>query len=372
MSNFFDSFRIDHILGFFRIWEIPSNYVQGLGGHFNPALPLSEEEINQYGLTFDKKRFTTPHINECYLAELFGDSENMVRDSYLARSSSHHFVLKPFCNTQAKIAELFKNKQNEESINIRNGLMRIAVECLFLKDKTEKSKYHPRISASDSYLYKELDNGERFAFDHLYRDFFYNRHNDFWKEIAYSRLTPLLEFTKMLPCGEDLGMIPDSVPEVMNKLQILSLEIERMPKTPNMEFTDLSKLPYMSVCTTSTHDMAPLRNWWKEADRDSIQRYYNGVLHREGDAPEECTPDIVKQIIRNHLASPSMLVILPLQDWMAADEKIRRADYEKERINVPSNPDNYWRYRMHINVDDLYNAHSLNSFIHDAISLRKL
>lgn len=49
LSDYFDCFRIDHILGFFRIWEIPLDYTDGLCGHFNPALPLQEKEIEQYG-----------------------------------------------------------------------------------------------------------------------------------------------------------------------------------------------------------------------------------------------------------------------------------------------------------------------------------
>ncbi len=40
MSRYFDAYRIDHILGFFRIWEIPIEYSQGTMGHFSPALPL--------------------------------------------------------------------------------------------------------------------------------------------------------------------------------------------------------------------------------------------------------------------------------------------------------------------------------------------
>ncbi|MBP9481646.1 MAG: 4-alpha-glucanotransferase, partial [Parabacteroides sp.] len=199
-------------------------------------------------------------------------------------------------------------------------------------------------------------------FDQLYWHFFYRRHTEFWKLQAYKHLTPLVACTDMLVCGEDLGMIPDSVPEVMNKLQILSLEIERMPKTSNRDFADMFSLPYHSVCTTSTHDMTPIRNWWKE-DREKTQQYYNKVLLRVGEAPEECKEDLAKQIVSNHLDTQSMLTIIPLQDWFAMDDSIKRADPEAERINVPANSMHYWRYRMHITLEELMNAESLNEKI---------
>jgi 4-alpha-glucanotransferase len=295
MSDYFDCFRIDHILGFFRIWEIPVGYT-GLCGHFNPALPLSREEIEAYGVAFH--------------------------------------------------------------------------EALFLRDPSAKDRFHPRFAASQSPVYSKLSAPDRNAFDRLYWDFFYKRHNDFWKEQAYRKLSPLIASTNMLPCGEDLGMIPEPVPEVMNKLQILSLEIERMPKTPGREFTDLSRLPYLSVCSTSTHDMSPLRSWWKE-DREKSRRYYNEVLGQPGEAPPECTPEIARQIIENHLNAPSMLAIIPLQDWLAVDEKTRRENEQAERINVPLHASHYWRYRMHITIETLMNADRLNEQIIEMIERRQ-
>lgn len=359
LGDYFDCFRIDHILGFFRIWEVPQEYVQGLCGHFNPALPLTEQEIEQYGLRFNKARFTTPHINGQFLFEIFGEITEEVKDTYLAQSSSHHFVLKPFCDTQRKIEKLFDGKNDEVSQRIKNGLFAIANEVLFLVDPREKGKYHPRISASQSYIYSELSSEDRYAFDQLYWHFFYHRHNDFWKNQALKRLTPLVGCTDMLVCGEDLGMIPDSVPDVMNKLQILSLEIERMPKSPQREFADLHNLPYLSVCTTSTHDMSPLRSWWKE-DKDKTQHYYNNVLQQTGEAPTECTAELASQILSNHLESRSMLAILPLQDWLAIDDSLKNPHPESERINIPGNSSHYWQYRMHITLEKLLKADEFN------------
>lgn len=362
MNDYFDCFRIDHILGFFRIWEIPQDYVQGLCGHFNPALPLSIEEIERGGLCFDEKRFISPRISQDYLPELFGTYVDEVLGSYLAQSSSRHFVLKPFCDTQRKIEKLFAGKADEKSLKIKYGLYTIANEVLFLKDQREEDKYHPRISASMSYLYKELSENEKQAFDRLYEDFFYHRHNEFWKDQAFRKLIPLVESTEMLVCGEDLGMIPATVPEVMNKLRLLSLEIERMPKTFGVEFADLTRLPYFSVCTTSTHDMNPIRSWWKE-DREKTQRYYNTVLKQNGDAPADCSGELATRIVSNHLSSPSMLVIVPWQDWLATDDELKRKNADAERINVPAQTNHYWRYRMHLTLEELLQAENLNKRI---------
>ncbi|MDR1369910.1 MAG: 4-alpha-glucanotransferase [Dysgonamonadaceae bacterium] len=366
MSDYFDAYRIDHILGFFRIWEIPEKSVQGLLGYFNPSLPFSMQEIENAGLDFNVERFTTPHINEIFISRLFGEYTSEVKDVFLERSSSHHFALKKRFDNQRKIESYFHDKNDEKSHIIKEGLYSIVNEVLFIEDHQKIHHYHPRIAASTSFIYSELKNSDKYAFDYLYWNYFYQRHNEFWKEQAYKRLIPLISCTDMLVCGEDLGMIPHSVPEVMNKLQILSLEIERMPKKSNVKFTDLKQIPYHSVCTTSTHDMSTIRGWWLE-DREKIQLYYNQVLQREGDAPPDCPAEICEQIIRNHLDSPSMLTIIPLQDWLSIDDRLRKTDCESERINIPANTNHYWRYRMHLTIEKLLDAEKLNDSIREMI-----
>ncbi len=148
----------------------------------------------------------------------------------------------------------------------------------------------------------------------------------------------------------------------MEELRILSLEIQRMPKERNVLFANLDRLPYLSVNTTSTHDMSTIRGWWLE-NRETTQNFYNNVLGREGAAPEQCTTDICEQIIYQHLSSNSMWSILPWQDWLSIDEDLRRKNPEDERVNVPSNPKHYWRYRMHITLEELMEEKKLNDKI---------
>lgn len=366
MAHYFDAYRIDHILGFFRIWEIPASSIQGLYAVFNPAIALDREEIKQAGFLFDEQKYTTAQVSGNYLSDLFGVYTQEVSETYLVRLSEKTFTLRPEVNTQQKIEAHLSGKEDFKNTTIKNALFRLANEVLFIPDRTQEGKFHPRIAANNTYLYKELSASDKQAFDYLYWDYFYHRQNNLWKEQGYKRLIPLISCTDMLVCGEDLGMIPACVPSVMKQLQILSLEIERMPKGMDAEFERLDKIPYHSVCTTSTHDMSTLRGWWEE-DKEKTRRYFRQVLKGEGEAPETCTPEICRQIIENHLASPAMLTVIPLQDWMSIDEEIRLPEAKEERINIPSNPRHYWRYRMHLTIEELLDRQDWNQLIRKMI-----
>lgn len=367
MADYFDAYRIDHILGFFRIWEIPESSVQGLLGYFSPALPLSVSEMHENGLWFDEYRMTNPYIHEHFLSNIFGEHTQEVIDKYLHPISWQRYELNENVNTQIKIKNIFAGKNDPKTNILRDGLYGLCNEVLFVRDKRQTDKFHPRITAQYSYSYKDLDNKDKMTFNRIYDEFFYRRHNDFWRNEAMKKLPALISSTSMLVCGEDLGMIPDCVPSVMNELQILSLEIERMPKSKDYMFEPLYKLPYLSVCTTSTHDMAPIRVWWKE-NSESTQIYYSQVLWKDGQAPAECTTDICEQIVANHLNSPAMLSIIPLQDWLSIDKDLRRPNEDEERINIPAVSQHYWKYRMHLTLESLKEQKSFNNKIKELIS----
>ncbi len=293
MAQFFDAYRIDHVLGFFRIWEIPVPEKSGLMGQFAPALGMSKEEIAGYGVKFS--------------------------------------------------------------------------DGLFLVDHKRNDRWHPRIAVQFQQAYEQLDEEQKYNFNRLYNDYFYRRNNQFWYQEAMKKLPRLTQATHMLVCAEDLGMVPECVPWVMNELRILSLEIQTMPKDPNLRFGKLSHNPYRSVCTFSTHDMPTLRQWWDE-DYEQTQVYYNGPLRRGGDAPHPLPGWLAKDIVSRQLTSPSMLCLLSLQDWLSIDEKLRLPDQNAERINIPANPRHYWRYRMHMTIEDLLKADDFNETIKTLIS----
>lgn len=369
MSEYFDAYRIDHILGFFRIWQIPMNAIHGLLGIFYPAMPYTEDEMrNQYDFWLDKDLHTNPYIMDYFLHDFFGDYTEEAKNRFLYVRGPGRYGLKEEYDTQAKVVKYFSNLEaDEKNEKLKNALLGLIDEVLFIEDAEQKGKYHPRISAQFTYIYRSLNDYERWCFNRLYNDFFYHRHNDFWYGKAMWKLQPLIGATDMLVCGEDLGMIPDCVPAVMDKLQILSLEIQRMPKDPKMEFGNPLLYPYMSVCTTSTHDMPGIRAWW-EANHEKTQHFFNYMMHEWGNAPYYAEPWICERIVAMHLNSPAMLTILPLQDWLAIDGKIRRENPNDEQINNPSNNHHYWRYRMHLTIEELMECNEFNDKIKSMIT----
>ncbi len=370
LSEYFDAYRIDHILGFFRIWEIPINDVWGLTGSFNPALPFTRAELENQGLWWDENRYLKPYMKEHVLYTTFGKYTDDVKREYLLTDGWQNYKFKPEYDTQKKIEKHFAalgyNFGNKEVL-IRDGLYMLHCEVLFVRDTSNSELFHPRISIHSSLSFKDLNDETRRVLDKIYINYFYHRHNDFWKKQALQKLPALISATNMLVCGEDLGMVPDSVPDVMNSLEILSLEIQRMPKKPNAEFAMPADAPYMSVCTTSTHDMNPIRAWWEE-DEALTQRFYNHALALPGLAPAKCEEWIADKIIDQHLNSNAMWIILPWQDWMALSDKLSLEHPFAERINVPSNPRNFWCYRMHISLEKLLKETKLNNKISNMIS----
>ena len=352
MARYFDAYRIDHVLGFFRIWEIPVHSVHGLLGQFAPALAMSREEIESYGLHFQDDRFTRPFITDWVLDRVFHERAGEVKEKYLDRLDDERYQMKPEVDTQRKVEALFADATDEKELWLRDGLYALISDVLFVRDHTNPGVFHPRISAQLDFIYESLYDNDKAAFNRLYNDYFYRRNNQFWYQEAMKKLPKLVQATRMLVCAEDLGMVPDCVPWVMDELKILSLELQSMPKDPSVKFGHLSRNPYRSVCTISSHDMPTLRMWWDE-NIQRTQEYYNTMLYRQGPAPHPLPGWLASDIISRHLTSPSMLCILSIQDWLATDEALRLPDANAERINIPANPKHYWRYRMHLNIEDL-------------------
>lgn len=352
MARYFDAYRIDHVLGFFRIWEIPVHSVHGLLGQFAPALAMSREEIESYGLHFQEDRFTRPFITDWVLDRMFHERAGEVKEKYLDRLDDERYQMKPEVDTQRKVEALFADATDEKELWLRDGLYALISDVLFVRDHTNPGVFHPRISAQLDFIYESLYDNDKAAFNRLYNDYFYRRNNQFWYQEAMKKLPKLVQATRMLVCAEDLGMAPDCVPWVMDELKILSLELQSMPKDPSVKFGHLSRNPYRSVCTISSHDMPTLRMWWDE-NIQRTQEYYNTMLYRQGPAPHPLPGWLASDIISRHLTSPSMLCILSIQDWLATDEALRLPDADAERINIPANPKHYWRYRMHLNIEDL-------------------
>jgi len=369
MSNYFDAFRIDHILGFFRIWSIPTHSVEGIMGRFIPALPVSVYEFGERGIWFDYDRFCKPFIIDAILYQTFDGQAQYVKETFLEPNNRGGYDLRPEFDTQRKVEEYFAaQKAADENDQIKQGLFDLISNVLLFEESgSEQQNFHFRISMENTSSFQYLDESTKWKVKELYVNYFYRRQDGFWKQEAMKKLPALKEATNMLICGEDLGMVPHSVPDVMKQLSILSLEVQRMPKDPNLQFFHPKDAPYLSVVTPSTHDMSTIRGWWEE-DRGKTQQFFNGILGEHGEAPYFCEPWVNRAIVLQHLYSPAMWAIFQLQDILGMSETLRRQNPHEERINLPANPTHYWNYRMHMPLEQLCKEKEFNDELKDYIT----
>jgi 4-alpha-glucanotransferase len=364
MSSYFDAFRIDHILGFFRIWSIPQNAVEGILGYFAPALPVQPGEFAARGIMFNHDRFTRPFIKDAVLQEIFGDRAGNVKREFLDAVAGGTYSLKPEFATQRDVEKYFASlEKDKHDPRLKEGLFDLISNILLIEAPgSAGAELHFRLGMEQTASFRQLDPTTQARLKDLYVDYFFRRQDDFWMREALQKLPALKRVTNMLICGEDLGMVPACVPEVMKQLALLSLEIQRMPKALNRDFSHPAEAPYLSVVTPSTHDMSTIRGWWLE-DKKVTEKFYNQELRRPSSPPSECEPWINQEIVRQHLDSPAMWSIFQLQDLLGMDGALRRPDVAAERINVPAIPKYYWRYRMHLPLEELGRAENFNRLV---------
>lgn len=369
MSLYFDAFRIDHILGFFRIWSIPLDAVEGILGQFVPALPVRGEELVPAGVSLE--RLCRPYITDAVLREEFSPTDtDFVRENCLTRRADGTYELKPAFSTQQQVEAWFEQTQNSklETQNLKTGLFNlIANVLLFEVPGSNGREFHFRFGIEKTASFRHLDGRVQRILKDLYVDYFYRRQDDFWQTEAMEKLPALKRATQMLICGEDLGMVPHCVPDVMAELGILSLEIQRMPKAAGSTFFHPKDAPYLSVVTPSTHDMSTIRGWWEE-DRELSRRFYREVLGWDGEVPYFCEPWVNYAIVEQHFYSPAMWAIFQLQDLLGIDGQLRRENPADERINIPANPKHYWRYRMHLSLEKLAGAEHFNNSVRGLVA----
>ncbi|MEO6219083.1 MAG: 4-alpha-glucanotransferase [Ginsengibacter sp.] len=360
MSNYFDAFRIDHILGFFRIWSIHIDTIDGILGRFVPAIPVDVSEFYSNNIWFDQDRYSRPFITDEILWELFNESSGYVKEQFLDLTDGGNLTLKQQYNTQVKVAKFFEKNKIENGDLIRQRLFDLISNVILIEEEhSGGQKFHFRFGIAQTSSFQYLDDYTKEKVHDLYVNYFYRRQENSWKKEALKKLPQLKHSTKMLICGEDLGMVPHCVPDVMKQLGILSLEIQRMPKDSKTQFFHPKDAPYLSVVTPSTHDMSTIRGWWEE-DRPQTQQFYNYILGHYGEAPFFCEPWINKGIVLQHLYSPAMWSIFQIQDLLGINGNIRRENPHDERINIPSESNHYWHYRMHISLEDLLKEKEFN------------
>ncbi|CAN8075716.1 unnamed protein product [Agarophyton chilense] len=359
MSNYFHAYRIDHILGFFRIWEIPENCRTGMAGRFYPAHGITRQELESLGL-WDMERYTRPYVREGFLQEMFQDGWLKIREKFF-EPYYDRLQFKEAYNTEQKMVEALAlpedapEKERKYSEFVIKQMFVLFNNVCLLRDVEDPNIFHPRFMLQKTTSFLELPSGDwKNSLHRLHDDYMHHRQDGLWKKNGLERLPMMKSASRMLVCGEDLGMIPKCVPSVMEETSILSLAVQRMP-AGDTEFGIPAEYKYECVATTSSHDTSTFRGWWEEMPADQRMRYWTKVMKQDGrnPPPASCQPDIVEWAIKDHLACPAMWTIFPLQDLLGIDGNLRRKVASEEQINDPSEPEHNWCFRLHLNIEDI-------------------
>ena len=360
LEQYFDAMRIDHILGFFRIWRMPMSATQGILGYFYPAIPVKIEEFNARNIPFNDDRYCKPFINDQILWDHFGEERESVHNEFMNNHFDGTYTFKEEFDTQRKLANYFKLKPHKWA---EEKLISLCANVLFLPEELENGErvYHPRFNIQKTSSYQYLADWEKKAVSELYVDYFFKRQDGLWAQKAMEKLPVILNSTDMLICGEDLGLVPNCVPDIMDKLAITALKVQRMP-SDNIPWYNPKNAGYLNVVTASSHDSSTLRQWWHE-DRNLTQQYFNKQLGQSGTAPWNLEPELAEIIMKQHFYNNSMLAIFPIQEFLATDHELANPNIDEERINQPDVFPHYWRYRMHLNLESLMDRKDFNQKI---------
>jgi 4-alpha-glucanotransferase len=419
MEKYFSLVRVDHILGFFRIWELPAHCESGIMGRFRPSVPISRQELEACGL-WDIDRLTIPRADASDLEFFFGKkaaevaarffNENELfpvnstaadtakecfggfisndineESSFTKQLHNKFWTFKREFSTEVQILKCDQLKIRDgspdwlvaETNEIKKGLLELTRNVCLLRsafDPTnsatfefDKDAFYPRFDMDRTRLFQKLESWQRSALSRISHEHYTTRQRFLWTQNAHKTIPAITNSTNMLVCGEDLGLVPDFVPGEMQNLGILGLRIQRMPPPgqeadANSEFGLPSKYPYDTVCSPSCHDTTTFRAWFDE-DQNRSRKYYSQILGQEvSTTPKRCTAETMRKVVKQHLESPSALAIFALADILAMDEKyVNERDPKEETINDPTNSRHYWRFRFHINLEDMKKNDKLKS-----------
>lgn len=350
-AKFYHAYRIDHVLGFFRIWTIPENQRTGILGHFSPAIPLTEAELVSAGFKKETLLYLqNPNYSREQLRGFLGNATDACVERY--------FELLPFTNDRYVFREEFRFERGiidyAEEQSVKDALLKVLWNRVFAPG-TPDGIFYPFWYWYNAPVLGTLPQGEQEKLGNIIRA---NEaaQEPLWYANGKKLLSALAKSTDMTVCAEDLGAVPRCVPQVLSELRINSLRVERWARNwdaMSQPYYELSEYPRLSVATTSVHDTSTLAGLWKERDFDR-NYFWTNHLHFEGPAPESLTPDVVKRLIRNIFRANSLFCIPPLQDFLAMSARFLPENPDDERVNTPGTvgPKN-WAYRMPCTIEEL-------------------
>ena len=366
-SKYYDAYRLDHILGFFRIWAIPEDDLNALNGHTEPYASIKKTELYELGFDDDRIRWLSqPHIPTRAIEDITWNHDKA------------HQILAIFCN-KIDGEELWRfapNLKGSKAIEEADLSELCATEAIprvkkVLEDywsnrtliEIAKNKYIPLWTYGQSTSWGSLNEKEKASLSECFDEL--NKKNEkLWKKQADEIFSAITEAVKMTPCGEDLGVNIECVPKTMKAHNILGLRVVRWCREwseegqPYLPFADYEPL---SVTTTSVHDSSTLRQWWED-EKDSVRAFIkanSAEAASDAGAAEALTesgfsPEIAEKVLQASSTAASLWFIPPLQDFLYMDKALWLEKAEDERINVPGTVTQFnWTYRLPCSLEEL-------------------
>ena len=358
-GKYYQAYRIDHVLGFFRIWSSSRSDISSALGRYIPYTPLTNSDLRKQG--YDKSRIrwvSQPHIPTNELMDAFrANWGKPFKESDIATAAK-----KVFSKALVRIGNeelwLFRKKiTGEKDIeklklhpSIRPYLMRAWHDRIFIEYK--RGKFFPSWYLHNSRAYHSLSDSEKSSLELLLKKRMAKSEKT-WETQGKKLLSILAESSPMLPCAEDLGAVPPCVPKVLTKLKILGLRVVRWHRrwdTDKQPYIPFDEYPELSVCTPAVHDSSTVREWWEsEAD----QELFSGFIGFPS-LPRIYNPGTAKIILNKIASARSRFRVFQIQDLLHLSNKWYAQNPADERINVPGTNNEFnWTYRLPASVGEI-------------------
>jgi 4-alpha-glucanotransferase len=368
-AQYYHAYRLDHILGFFRIWAIPEGEATGFLGKPIPYSGITMENLKKAGFSKERIRWMAePHIKTDVV-------QNAVNGDYLY---AHGLLRKVADRVGTEELWLFKAEIQSEADIRRYGLP-LEAEAALRQKWTDRmlvkagKDLHGNTVYTAAYLYRNttawrtLSEDEQKQFSLLVEEKEVQQ-NRLWAKQAEDILSELCTSVDMQPCAEDLGAKPAALPKVLEKLHILSLRVfrwEREWEKNGAPFIPLQEYPKNAVAVTSVHDSSTMRQWWEQELSYADMLSFFEALHIDGNVRTALCPiegekpaytsDLAAALLSALVKVPSIFAVFPIQDWLGLIiDELRTLNGQNERINVPGTvSDSNWTYRLPFPIEAL-------------------
>jgi len=381
-ARYYHAYRIDHILGFFRIWSVPYGEGSGYLGWTTPHEPITASELAERGFSGDRLRWICePHVPTRAVEEVnnfdYLGSHGIMHQLMNRIGSEELWVFKGEVHHESDIwkAPVPEPVKTVLARAWKNRMMQITG-----RDETGKPLYTPIWTFRDTTAWQCLTAEEKDSLERLVNEK-KQISERLWKEQAEELLGTLTAAVDMLACAEDLGTIPESVPGVLASLKILGLKVirwERLWNEQGQPFRKIDEYPSLSVATPSVHDSSTLRGWWEQEGgaNDFLSAWnpeYSGYPAGTAEAFRKgYGPEAAFFALKTMARASSSVLVLPVQDILTLSADFYKTGSDEERINVPGSVNAFnWTYRLPVSIEELQKNKELISALTDVLKERR-